>query len=84
MDTKFRIWSKNETPLHSLETPFQHLSKLVMEYAARARTAAACDTKSINKYYNEIDSIVTLKATKSMTKEDHAMFKTNPVRRRQK
>ena len=36
LDRKFRIHAKNETPLDILQTPFQHLGKLLMEHAARA------------------------------------------------
>ena len=48
----------------------------MMEMAARARTAVASDTKTINKHLNEIDPNVTLKAIKAMGKENQAMLRT--------
>lgn len=67
---------KRNTTTHILETPYQHLGKLVLESVARARTAAARDTKSINKHLKEIDFNVTMKAAKKMDKEDQAMLRT--------
>ena len=64
------------TPIHILETLFQHLGKLVMESVARARTAAARGTKSIDKDLKEIDPNVTMKAVKKMNKEDQGMLRT--------
>ena len=76
IDLKFQIWAKNEVPVHIMETPYQHLAKLVLDIAARARTQAACDTKSTNENIKEIDKEVTMKAVETMTKEDKAMLRT--------
>lgn len=76
-DRAFNIRQDTEAHISIVETPYQHLPLLVAEAAARARTKAAADTKSINKNLHEIDKEVTMKGTKVMSKEGRAMLRTS-------
>ena len=76
IDAKLQIWQNNEAPISITETPYQHLGPLISEAAARARTRAAADSKTINRNLHEIDKKATLAGTRKMTAEDRAMLRT--------
>ena len=74
IDDTLRIWQKKEEPISLLQVPYQYLSHMLLQAAARARTRAARGTKDINAALGEIDVGVTSASRKALDDEQNALL----------